>query len=90
MCHIMGLEVWELIECLRKVVWVAKVVKEISASPFRLDGGSMRINNGLNRGTLKMGVNHHIDKTEMFLNACKYWIISTGIFLELCISMFSI
>ena len=42
------------------------MVKEISASPFRLDGGSMRINNGLNRGTLKMGVNHHIDKTEMF------------------------
>ena len=45
------------------------MVKEISASPFRLDGGSMRINNGLNRGTLKMGVNHHIDRTEICLKA---------------------
>ena len=63
----MGLEVWKLIECLRKVVWVAKVVKEISASPFRLDSGSMRINNGLKRGTLKMGVNHIILREQRFV-----------------------
>ena len=31
--------------------------------PIQIDGGSMRINNGLNRGTLKIGVNHHIDKS---------------------------